>query len=103
MAIGVYHNKKTGKYLAHVTHDKKRIHVGTFDEECDAVSARHAKCAELGIDPLRTRGRPKGSSDALQKQLDDALHTINAHEHKLSYLYRKIGALQTKVYQLLEQ
>ncbi len=45
---GVSWNKKAGKWRAFIKHERKHIHLGTFDDKASAVAARIACASRLG-------------------------------------------------------
>lgn len=45
--LGVYWNKKAGKWIAHLRKMGKQIHLGSFDKETDAAKAYDKKAIEL--------------------------------------------------------
>lgn len=55
--IGVHLHKTTGKYLAYASHNKKMIHLGSFSNIEDAISAR--KEAEIKYNYHENHGRSK--------------------------------------------
>lgn len=51
---GVSWNKSVGKWIAHVTHDYKFIHLGCFTDKDEAQSVADAKRRELWGVPVAT-------------------------------------------------
>lgn len=48
--LGVYEDKRTGKWIACITKDKKNYHLGVFKNQAEAILARKAKEISLKID-----------------------------------------------------